>query len=269
MKLKSFLLLCVLLKTLLAPAQQPAFEYVDSSIMQEENADSSDDFIETDEADFTTDTVAHLYNMELSNDSVENWKSKKAYDPLQTVEQKLKAWKEAELKKTAPQQSGWLTGLVSVLNSGLLQLLLWVVAILFVGYIIRQLFLSKANFKWTNNTNKIKPGITEEKELGLHDFDALIRNAYKIEDYRIATRYLFLKVLQSLQTSGHITVAADKTNSQYLQELPEGLKKDFRGLVHFFEYTWYGINLPTQQTFDAKAGSFDAFLIRQRKEHNH
>ena len=269
MKLKSFLLLCVLLTTLLVPAQQPSFEYEDSSIMQEENADSLDDFIETDEAVFTTDTVAHLYNMELSNDSVENWKSKKVYEPLKTVEQKLKAWKEAELKKRIPQQSGWLTGLVNVLNSGLLQLLLWVVAILFVGYIIRQLFLSKASFKWTNNTNKIMPDISEEKELGLHDFDALVRNAYKIEDYRIATRYLFLKVLQSLQTSGHITITADKTNSQYLQELPEGLKKDFRGLVHFFEFTWYGINLPTQQIFDVKACGFDAFIIRQRKEHNH
>ena len=63
MKLKSFLLLCVLLKTLLVPAQQPAFEYVDSSIMQERNADTPDDFIETAEADFATDTVAHLYNM--------------------------------------------------------------------------------------------------------------------------------------------------------------------------------------------------------------
>jgi len=255
---------------LLVQAQQPKFKYVDSSMMEEtvdeDQSDTTD--IAEDNLSITADTLAHLYNLNLSSDSIEKWKNRKDYKTVHALEKKLKAWQQSERSKAAPRQSGFLLWLVNMLNSGLLQLILWCVAILFVVYIVRQLFLIKGNFKWTNNTDKQQPDVAEEKSLSVDDFDALINKAYKTEDYRIATRYLFLKTLQSLHSAGHIAVEADKTNSQYLGELPEKFKKDFARLIYFFEYTWYGINAPSRQTFDTMASSFDAFLVRQRQQNS-
>lgn len=64
----------------------------------------------------------------------------------------------------------------------------------------------------------------------------------------MAVRYLFLKTLRQLSDRGHLQQSADKTNFQYVQEIPADKRNDFASLVLNYEYVWYGhLNIVREQ----------------------
>lgn len=81
------------------------------------------------------------------------------------------------------------------------------------------------------------------------DYDKLIHQSCKLGDYRMAVRYLYLKNLAALADQELLTLSADKTNYQYVQEIEAGLKNEFASLVLIYEYTWYGNFSPAQETY--------------------
>lgn len=73
------------------------------------------------------------------------------------------------------------------------------------------------------------------------DFDRLIQDAIKQQDYRKGIRLLFLKSLKMLADRNYIHWEQGKTNHDYLSELTAAdLKKGFNELNFYFEYAWYG-----------------------------
>lgn len=82
---------------------------------------------------------------------------------------------------------------------------------------------------------------TETEDLNTLNIDALLAQAEGENNYRLAVRLGYLQVLRQLSDRGLIRWQPDKTNHDYLYELPAGpLPEAFRELTRQFEYVWYG-----------------------------
>lgn len=73
------------------------------------------------------------------------------------------------------------------------------------------------------------------------NFDILIAEALKDHNYRLATRYLYLKSLKQLTNKSIIEWHYDKTNSDYINEIKdETIKTVFKRISYIYDYVWYG-----------------------------
>ncbi|OUJ75594.1 DUF4129 domain-containing protein [Hymenobacter crusticola] len=82
---------------------------------------------------------------------------------------------------------------------------------------------------------------TEGEDIHAVDFPSRIAEAESAGDYRLAVRLGFLSVLKQLTDRGLLTWRPEKTNADYLAELPAGpLPVAFRAVAQQFEYAWYG-----------------------------
>ncbi len=73
------------------------------------------------------------------------------------------------------------------------------------------------------------------------DFDAEIEKAVSQHNYRLAVRMLYLKCLKQLSDATLIKWQPEKTNSAYINELNDVVKRTaFKLLTRQFEYVWYG-----------------------------
>ncbi|UOG73831.1 DUF4129 domain-containing protein [Hymenobacter tibetensis] len=81
----------------------------------------------------------------------------------------------------------------------------------------------------------------QSEDIHALDFDTLLRDAETTGNYRLAVRLGYLEVLKQLTDRGLIRWQPDKTNHDYLFELPPGaLPEAFRELTRQFDYVWYG-----------------------------
>ncbi|WP_324676505.1 DUF4129 domain-containing protein [Hymenobacter sp. GOD-10R] len=82
---------------------------------------------------------------------------------------------------------------------------------------------------------------TEGEDIHAVDFPVRIAEAEAAGDYRLAVRLGFLSVLKQLTDRSLLTWRPEKTNADYLAELPAGpLPVAFREVARQFEYAWYG-----------------------------
>ncbi|GGE94437.1 DUF4129 domain-containing protein [Hymenobacter cavernae] len=82
---------------------------------------------------------------------------------------------------------------------------------------------------------------TEGEDIHAVDFPARIAEAEAAGDYRLAVRLGFLSVLKQLTDRGLLTWRPEKTNADYLAEVPAGpLHAAFGQVARQFEYAWYG-----------------------------
>ncbi|WP_407556969.1 hypothetical protein [Winogradskyella sp. 4-2091] len=80
-----------------------------------------------------------------------------------------------------------------------------------------------------------------EENIEQIDFDLLISKALKNNNYRLATRYLYLKSLKSLGNKKVIEWHYEKTNTDYLNEIKDNqLKSLFKRVSYIYDYVWYG-----------------------------
>lgn len=86
------------------------------------------------------------------------------------------------------------------------------------------------------------------------DIDALILNAEKDNDFRLAIRYYYLLVLKHLSLKNHIKFEDDKTNSEYLNDLLNTPFSDtFAYTSYLYNHIWYGkFTLDVEQYNTAK-----------------
>ncbi len=92
------------------------------------------------------------------------------------------------------------------------------------------------------------------------DFNALIDEAVQQQQYRKALRLLYLRSLKELSDGNYIHWSMDKTNREYLSELPAGeLRKSFEQLTLLFEYIWYGDFPVDRPLFDRSHDLFRDF----------
>jgi hypothetical protein len=82
-----------------------------------------------------------------------------------------------------------------------------------------------------------------EFEENIHeiDFDTEVEKAAAVNNYRLAVRLLYLKVLKQLSDNGLINWQINKTNTHYASELTNTEQQAaFKQLTRQFEYVWYG-----------------------------
>lgn len=81
----------------------------------------------------------------------------------------------------------------------------------------------------------------ELQNLDVSDYKNLIDSALRDEDYRLAVRFSFIKMLNHLNNKGLIILSKNKTNYDYLIELNElKIRDNFRKVLNGFEWIWYG-----------------------------
>ena len=91
-----------------------------------------------------------------------------------------------------------------------------------------------------------------EENITVIDFDNLIDSALKEKNYRLATRYLYLKSLKSLTNKQIIEWHYDKTNGEYINEIEnENTKSLFKRISYIYDYVWYG-EFPIDETIYTK-----------------
>ena len=261
---KLFLFLLVLFVTLLPFAQESVVssQANDSSFITAED----DEFSKKERSDFAKDvlgdTTVDFNDFSIQRDTVSAIKLKKDYSWITNIDSFLLAQKKEDSmqSKIVIKQNSGNSFLSNFLNSGILQVLMWIIAASLVLFIIYKLFLSEAVF----NKRKTKAGINlQTEELDIHlvnDYDKLLHDAYADGNWRFAMRFLFLKTLQKLNEKQMIKYAVDKTNSTYLLELPAAKKSDFASLALYYEYIWYGKVEIQKNIFDSIQNKSDHFL---------
>jgi hypothetical protein len=284
-KVKSILLLllCFLVRQLYAQQETEKYIYADTAIVTEApaadttgkvyNEEYEDEVALAEQTVIEVDTTVYHYRLTVAADSVAAWKGMKAFTYVTYLDSLLKAAQDEERRKREQQKnndtdtykyrepgSGWLDG---IFNSGGLTIFLWMGAIVFVGFILYKLFVTDGAFRRTAKANMQQTAIVEEVITAESDFERLIREALQQRNYRLAVRYHFLQVLHTLAEKGHVQLAADKTNYNYVHEIKNvTLQKDFAALTLNYEYVWYGEFNIDELTYSKLKNTFTAFYAR-------
>lgn len=216
-----------------------------------------------DEDDIKGDTSVDIRDAALSADTLAAWKSNKKFAYAKNLAHLLRKQQEEENQKYRQRSVPAGSSFDGAGIAKWLSFLLWGLAIAVVIFILYKLFLSGGLFKMKRaQSGKAAEVVTEDERYIQQNFEELIHQACRLGDYRVATRYLFLKTLQRLSERSLIEFAIDKTNSKYLYEVPADKREDFAGLVLTYEYIWYGNSSVNKETYTGIESKFNAFLNR-------
>ncbi|WP_411031756.1 hypothetical protein [Spongiimicrobium sp. 3-5] len=91
------------------------------------------------------------------------------------------------------------------------------------------------------------------------DLDALIKDALKQKDFRLAIRYQFLRILKTLSQKSLIDWHFEKTNLDYQNEISAPQIKDhFKEVSYLYDYIWYGEQYIDENGYKAAKHKFVA-----------
>lgn len=82
------------------------------------------------------------------------------------------------------------------------------------------------------------------------DYHKLMQESLVNQQFKMAIRYLFFSSLHTLEQQKQLKITKWKAPYDYIKELPEGKRSDFKQIVDLFENTWYGDFSPDQQMVD-------------------
>jgi hypothetical protein len=92
------------------------------------------------------------------------------------------------------------------------------------------------------------------------DFDEAIRSQMAQQQYRLAIRLLYLKVISQLRLKEYIHFSKEKTNVDYLRDLTgEDLRTRFYAITTIYNHVWYGDIEITEDQFIRFEKSFQSF----------
>ena len=186
-----------------------------------------------------------------SNSSLEKWRASRDFNYMTYLDSMLR---KANLKvdtvrinkqKNTMSESGeknnssWLAGIFNFRGANGF---FWLLAILFIGFIIYKVFIQSGFFSGVKRSKNVFADKELEEELKDTDtYDRLISDAEKEGKFNLATRYWYLKTLKNLKDTELIQYSPDKTNQEYIFELSNSpLQEGFRELTRNYEYVWYG-----------------------------
>lgn len=209
------------------------------------------------------DTSLYFTEHPVIQDSIRSWKNARAFAYTKYLDSLLKEQQRkkdaAATKTSAPSGPSTMDNFFA--SKGL-SVFLWILAGIFVIFILYKLFLAEGIFKRnrTSKDEKVAPVAEEEAITAESDFERLIRLALAGGNYRLATRYQYLQTLHQLAEKQYIGMAADKTNFQYVQEIKnEKIRNDFSSLTLNYEYVWYGEFQIEGAIYQKLVSAFEAF----------
>lgn len=211
------------------------------------------------EEEIPTDTTLRKNDLYLSSDSIKNWRNLKQYAYTKYLDSLLRDIKPKEIKPVVAQpRKSIFSGMFS---SGIMQALLWALAILFVLFVLYKLFLSDGALKRkAKDPDKEEAEVEEEIITSESNFDALIRQALQTGNYRQAVRYRYLQALHLLAGKNLVQLSPDKTNFNYVSEIANrDLQQPFAALTLNYEYVWYGEFEIDKNIYDKIESNFKGF----------
>lgn len=127
-------------------------------------------------------------------------------------------------------------------------------AILFVVY---RLIVSN-NLFYSKSPKLIKVSEDVDTELTEEDIDKKIEQAVSTRNYRLATRFLFIKSLKKLDARGLIRFHPQATNYDYLNQVSgHSVAADFGFVTRVYEFVWYGEFDINEEQFQSTRIVFD------------
>jgi hypothetical protein len=160
-------------------------------------------------------------------------------------------------RKEPPGEPGLL---FRILNSRVLR---WIFLSLIGGLILYGVYqlAREINFTLLIRTRRQKTQFTQQVLSDEKiDFDEVIRLNQTEGNYRMAIRFLYLRLIYNLQEKTGISFRDSSTNAEILRAMgnhPEAAS--FRWLATSYEYVFYGGFVPNQETYLHIKNKFEAF----------
>lgn len=135
----------------------------------------------------------------------------------------------------------------------ILILVLIIIALLYI--VMRVLQIDTVKIFYRNSS--VAPPSAHVEDIHAVDLDALLNEALRMQDYRLAIRIRFLQALKLLSDRGLIQWEPGKTTREYLAELRSPELRSYLGNINrYFEYTWYGNFAATHELYQKVSNAF-------------
>ena len=107
-----------------------------------------------------------------------------------------------------------------------------------VGLLVK---FQKSNFKIDGRDTSLEMDEELDELAETDDLELVLKEALRLEDYRMAIRVEFLLAIQGLGQLDLIKIEKGKTAQQYIYALNEPEKRNFLSeLNYLYNYSWYG-----------------------------
>ncbi len=138
-----------------------------------------------------------------------------------------------------------------------------IIAALIIFIVLRLMNVRPQSLFYKNRQQKSNLLVREEMEIAESDLDAMIAQEISNNNFRLATRYLYLKLLKILNNKEFIEMQIQKTNYDYYNEMRKNpLSKDFGNLSNVFEFVWYGDFAVEKEIFTKIHGDFNSIFTK-------
>jgi hypothetical protein len=214
---------------------------LDTAIISEEQAtDSTDEDVYTDESNKETKVEQEYFlRKEFTGGLADSLKFRRLPDNVIKALREDKAFwyaNETFKKREKKKEKTRFT------SQPLFQIILWLIIISgFITFLI--LYLSNSSvrlFRKSSNIADEEAGI-ESSDIFSINYQKEIDKAVGMNNYRLAVRLMFLRLLRNLSDKNIIEYKQDSTNFDYMTQLRStGLYPDFFRLARNYEYSWYG-----------------------------
>lgn len=119
------------------------------------------------------------------------------------------------------------------------KLLMWVSVVFFLIVVVTKTKLYKLFY--TDKEFETPEFAFSNPDDQTMDFDEAIRLQMAQQQYRLAIRLLYLKVISMLRSKEYINFSKEKTNLDYLRDLTDDdLKSRFYEITSIYNHVWYG-----------------------------
>ena len=208
-----------------------------------------------DEKDTNSSTEILPAIRSIASDTIAAIKSNPEFGYMTSIDSLLRA--RQKKKDNLPEQVT--DNSPSIWDSGIVKLICWAVAIGLVGFVLYRLFLGGGVF--FRNKKQELPLVELEDTPDDHNLEKALQQAISKQDYRMATRYLFLITLSRLGEKGVLQLSTEKTNYQYAAELADKpYANRFAKLSLQYEYVWFGGFIINQTQFATLQQQHQQFL---------
>jgi hypothetical protein len=188
-------------------------------------------------------------------------------DPLREVSQRqLNSYLKSTDYAYANDPSYWhreespKPGILTKLFNG--RIFQWIIFTLIGGILLYGIFqlASENNLMWLNHRGKQSKSGKEPSAEAITDYENLIRKCQLEENYRLAVRYLYLRLIQKVHEKGVIQIRDSSTNSEIIRAfITHPGVDDFRYLAKAYEYVFYGDFFLSEDLFYKIKNRFDDF----------
>ncbi|WP_378184904.1 hypothetical protein ACE939_08670 [Aquimarina sp. W85] len=193
----------------------------------------------------TIDTASTLQPISFDKDKLSEYKKSKDFDYTE-IEMEATWW--TQFKHWI--QEWWHKLLNTVFDIGevsdtwaLILAILPYIVLLFILALIIWLFVKGKVGRILEKKDALENVVLEDDQeiIKNKNIDQLIENARTAGNYRLAIRYHYLMIIKLLANSQSITLAAQKTNADYLLEIKSlPLQVGFEELTQLYNFIWYG-----------------------------